>query len=492
MNTLPQSLSVRLLLIFIASALVILLVLSVLFSYGISTEWRQQIRPHLAQYVRYVRSDLGTPPSIERADEIAAALPVDLHIFQSDQLLHSTNNRVFDPAKYKFTAQPGKPDKRGDQDVRLIRAEQNERVRRSDREGPSAHKTNNRRSPMPPVEFARNRHHAIVKLPMHEYTVYVELDRKIGSRTARRTHLFLLPIVLVALLGILYALLRRLLSPISEIKTGVATMTAGNLDHRIPVNRQDDLGELASSVNGLSARIQNLLDAKRELLLSVSHELRSPITRANLAATMMPKSKYRTEVLEDLNLLDSLIESLMESERLQSEHSALNISSVDIKSVLINCVDDVKAEHKDEIGSISIECDKSVNTIIEGDEVRLRLMCRNLLNNAVVHGKSPEHGSVPDQLHLRINLNATADEIELNIADRGRGVANSELASLTEAFYRTDPSRAHGTGGVGLGLSLAQLIAEAHGGSLSLAHNPDGAQGLSVTVQLKRFATQAG
>ncbi len=484
MRALPKSLSVRLLLVFITAALVILFVLSALFSYGMSTEWKQQIRPHLAQYVRYVRDDLGDPPSRQRADEIAATMPVDIHLFAHGELLHSTNKKPFNPARLRFNAPDG-------------RRESSAHTRRSGNTG--------RRSATP-LQFARSRHHAVVKIPMQNHTVYVELDRKFGSRSARGLHLYLLPVVLVALLGVLYGLLRELLSPISDIKTGVATMTAGNLQHRIPVTRQDDLGQLASSVNGLSARIQHLLDAKRELLLSVSHELRSPITRANLATTMMPKSKHRTQVLEELGLLDSLIESLIESEKLQSDHSALNLATVDVKVIVQTCLDDVAAEHKHEAVSLSFHCDESTNTVIQGDEVRLRLMCRNLLNNAVQHGKTPRTGSKPDQLQLQVGLKAiessvfnsgatnagttdsaaTHSGIELTLTDQGPGATDSELASLTDAFYRPDRARAHGSGGVGLGLSLAQLIAEAHGGSLTLSHRPDNTPGLVVSVRLAR------
>ncbi len=467
MTSLPKSLSVRLLLVFIATGIVILLVLSFLFSYGISTEWRQQIRPHLAQYVRYVRKDLGDPPSVERANELANSLPVEIHIFSQGEHVHSTNKSGFQPDEFKFSAyKPGR------------KLNQLPNKKKSD-ERTHRQQTQN-------LKFAQSRHHAVVKITLANHEVFVELDRKIGARNSRRAHLFLIPVVLVVLLGILYQLLRKLLSPIADIKSGVATMTAGNLSHKIPVKRKDDLGQLAESVNGLSSRIQSLLDAKRELLLSVSHELRSPITRAQLAANMIPESKHQTQLLDELRLLDSLIESLIESERLQSEHSALNLSSVDLRDIVEGCVIDLAAEHQNEMGSSELDIDDSLNTLVEADEMRLRLLFRNLLNNAVQHGKSKTENGSPGKLDLRISISGDDKMLVCTIQDGGAGVADSEIDALTDAFYRPDPSRTHGKGGVGLGLSLAQLIAEAHGGSLTLENRTDGASGLQATVKLNR------
>lgn len=471
MIRMPKSLSVRLLLVFIASALVILVVLSTLFSYGVSREWRQQIRPHLAQYVSYVRSDLGDPPSIERADALAATLPVDIHIFKGNEKIHSTNGRRFNPDRYRF---------------RQRASSRGAKESRSSNENNHSRRHNILNRVQSDLEFARSRHHSVVKIPMKQHIAYIELDRNIGARNSRRAHLFLLPVVLVSLLAALYFMLRRLLSPIADIKNGVAAMTKGNLNHQIPVKREDDLGQLASSVNGFSTRIQSLLDAKRQLLLSVSHELRSPLTRAQLAANMMPASKHQEHVLEELKLLDSLIESLIESERLQSEHAVLNISSIELQSIVVACVNDIENELGDEIDKITLGVPEE-SLVIQGDEVRIRLLCRNLLNNAVQHGKTYHDGitdSFVGKASISVSLKALNSMAILSITDSGDGVDESDLVNLTDAFYRPDPSRAHGKGGVGLGLSLAKLIAEAHGGIIKLSHRTDKLSGLVATVEL--------
>lgn len=463
MLSLPKSLSVRLLLVFVVSAMIFLLVLSTLFSYGLSTEWRQQIRPHLAQYVYYVKQDLGSPPSIEKADELANTLPVDIHIYEGQRFIHSTAETGFEPDSYTFSP-------------RGRRGKQAESVAKGAQRASLASQN---------IEFAQSRHHSIVRIGMNSYAVYVEFDRKPGSRKQSRPLIWLLPLALIGLLTGLYFLLRKLLSPIGDIKEGVAIMTSGNLAHQIPVKRDDDLGQLAHSVNALSTRIQELLDAKRELLLSVSHELRSPITRAHLATEMMPESKAQKHVLDDLRLLNSLIESIMESERLQSEHTVLNKSDINLEQLVRSCADNIRNEFTQHIESLTFRCDSTLNTTMSGDEVRLRLLFRNLLNNAVQHGRSGDD-STESKAHITIEIAETDDGLYCHISDQGPGVSEADRAQLTEAFFRPDRSRTHGTGGVGLGLSLALAIANAHNGALTFSPRADGLSGLTATVTLPR------
>jgi len=379
-----------------------------------------------------------------------------IHIYRDGVPQHSTTDTNFDPNDYRF--KPVKP-----------------------RHLPGPRRNQSKQPPLPKLEFSNRQDRPIVKIPMKQHNVYIELDSFRGDNRFRRIHLWLLPLALIALLTALYALLRKSLSPISDIKAGVAEMTAGNLSHRIPVKRDDDLGQLAGSVNGLTGRIQELLDAKRALLLSVSHELRSPLTRAHLATEMLPESTHRSRLLDELRLLDSLIGSLIESERLQSEHTALNLADIDLKTLIEVCIQDVKTEFGTELERIDLTSTPAQNWNIQGDEVRLRLLFRNLLNNAVQHGKTQDS----DQAAVAVNLSERDEFVVVEITDQGPGVADRDLSAITDAFYRPDPSRTHGTGGVGLGLSLAKIIAEAHGGTLTMARGP-GEIGLVARVVLSR------
>ncbi len=127
-----------------------------------------------------------------------------------------------------------------------------------------------------------------------------------------------------------YLLIRRQLSPIRQIQKSVGLMSEGNLSHRIDRRGKSDLDELSKSIDGMAARLQAMLDAKRQLLISVSHELRSPITRARINTELLPESRIRDRLQDDLSDMERMIRDIMESEQLQSRHSILNKENLDL------------------------------------------------------------------------------------------------------------------------------------------------------------------
>jgi len=250
-------------------------------------------------------------------------------------------------------------------------------------------------------------------------------------------------------------------------------MGAGQLDTRIPVRSKNDLGSLAVSINTMATDIELLLDAKRQLLLGASHELRTPITRAKIAAQMLEISENQTRIIDDLDEMESLIEDIIESERVTGGHSALNTTNVDLKDLLSTVLSDFKDSR--------IACNFTDNLpSIKADTTRLRLLFKNLINNALEHGaKEP-----PPELTVKQNSNS----IFVTVTDYGKGISKQHLQRLTEPFYRTDASRARATGGFGLGLHIVDLIVIAHGGRLSINSNTvaqdRNSTGTSVTVEL--------
>ena len=117
----------------------------------------------------------------------------------------------------------------------------------------------------------------------------------------------------------------------------MARFGSGDLKHRIALNRKDELGELAKSVNTMADEIQEMLEAKRQLLLAISHELRSPLTRARLNAELLANTEPRERIIQDLQILEQQLSELLETEQLDSKHAKLDLQPVDpfqlIKSV---------------------------------------------------------------------------------------------------------------------------------------------------------------
>jgi signal transduction histidine kinase len=267
---------------------------------------------------------------------------------------------------------------------------------------------------------------------------------------------------------------RRLLLPLDDIRAGALRFGEGEFTQPIAVrhaHHPDELGELAGTINTMAADIQQMLDAKRSLLLAISHELRSPLTRARLNTELLPETEElqasREALLRDLALMRDLVTDLLESERLSDRHAALHCEAVDLNALA-----------HEVIGSLgrSVQQDLAMDLpALQLDPSRMRLLLRNLLDNALRH--SPD-GSQAPLLRLRATERGGA---ELSVRDFGAGVPSEQLPKLAQAFFRPDAARTREDGGVGLGLYLCKLVALAHGGTFTIAN---ASPGLVVTVTL--------
>jgi signal transduction histidine kinase len=214
--------------------------------------------------------------------------------------------------------------------------------------------------------------------------------------------------------------------------------------------------------------LHHLLDAKRQLLLAISHELRSPLTRARLNAELVDASQARDALLHDLAEMRDLVTDLLESERLASGHIALHTEPTDLNAVVRELV-----ATQFGAGRITLALAAELPTITL-DATRIRLLLRNLIDNALRHGAGAAAPAI-------VMTALDGDALLLTVRDHGPGVDEAQLGRLAQAFYRPDSARQRATGGVGLGLYLCRLVAQAHGGSLRLC-NAD--PGLQVEVRL--------
>jgi len=393
--------------------------------------------PHMEQYLDYVNKDLGYPPSQERADELASKLPINIYVEGPDTSF-STNNKPLNLEGLHF---------------KQIRGDKLQ----------------------PEIYIGEHHRRTVLKNQTREYSMYYELEHR--SAQERRRGVMVKPLMILGLmLGGCYLVVRRLLRPVHDIKQAVQLMGAGKLETRVPVRSNNDLGALSSSINSMAADIQKLLDSKRQLLLGASHELRTPITRATVAAKMLPESQNRTRIIEDLQEMESLIADIMESERITGGHTALNLEAVDVTLQIANVLEDM--HHP----VVTTDLAQHLPAI-DADAVKIRLLLRNLLSNALEHGASDR----PPVIKTSVN----GKSIVITFTDYGPGISPDHLSDITEPFYRADPSRARNTGGFGLGLHLCDLIVQAHNGEMTIENHyiteSDTPEGTRVTVM---FPTQ--
>ncbi|MEZ5566507.1 MAG: HAMP domain-containing sensor histidine kinase [Gammaproteobacteria bacterium] len=167
--------------------------------------------------------------------------------------------------------------------------------------------------------------------------------------------------------------------------------------------------------------------------------------------------------------MEHLIADLLESERMNAGHTTLHRSPVDVKEMLLSVIQTEFDERSDQI-RLRLPAEPVVREL---DEVRVRLVSKNLIENALRY-------SPPDVAPVEVELSAVPGMILLRVRDHGPGIPKEHLARVTEPFYRADPARSRSTGGLGLGLYLAKRIAEAHRGSLVIESEPG--QGTLCTV----------
>jgi signal transduction histidine kinase len=419
------SLSLRLIAIF--------LLLAALFAWGVvagirwaysADDLRALISGHLSLHVDYVRQDIGSPPRLERALAITREVPVDIHVrgpgvdWASDPAFPDPSSLEFGPSDY-FSDEPGA----------LL----------DELEG---------------VDFAERDNHSFLRFFEGGYQIVVATP-KIATQRSRPP---LIPILVgFALLLVLLAYLavRGLFRPIATIRAGAAYIGAGHFGHRIRTRRSDELGELAGDINLMAGKVEGMLDAKRQLLLGVSHELRSPISRMTLGLELLEESAAVQGLRHDVQEMRNIVQTLLDAERLETPHAALQLGDVSPDGLVRELVEKFFAGEQ----RLRLSLHGAPQSRLDGPRIQLMLM--NLIGNALRYS-APEDGPV------EVEVRADGRWLEFRVRDHGPGIPPDQRAGLGEPFYRPDASRARETGGTGLGLHLARQVARAHGGELKL------------------------
>lgn len=424
-----KSLFFRLLAIFgITVVLFLIIILISLQSIGNDSDTIETIPDYFTRHVESIIEDIGTPPNLSNAMRLASELSWTINIrnpimeWSSD----AQNRLDVDSSQYQESLT-------SDAEMRAINGED------------------------------------IIRVNRDGYDFYM-------YRSAQEEGLFNYFVLYTALalaaliLFLNYFMVNKMLNPVRLLKQGAERIRQGDLSYRVKSNLQDELGELTESINHMADSLQSMLEAKRQLLMAISHELRTPITKAKLRMEFMPESDEKDQLKEDINEIDLLISDLLEAERLNNDHSAL----VSERVLLANFIRSIAESFKSNNGEIDIEI--PVNDLeFEIDKLRIRLLITNLLNNAVRHGKG-------NLINVRVSFSGDRGIIE--VKDNGEGISEEHITQITEPFYRADSARQRNTGGFGLGLYLCRLIAQAHGGEMIIVSQEG--QGTQITVNLPR------
>ncbi len=452
-----RSLSARLLGIFILTAIVYAVVGRFVYLLVLDQDFlREVVGAHISLHADYVLNDIGSPPSIDRARAITERVPVDIRLsgpgvdWASDPGFPQIDEIPFGPIPIDFLGLDEKSQKNLESWARNLKL----------------------------VRFGEYRRHAFVELVRDGYKIIIASPRMSETPRPDYTQPAIALISIIVLVGCYFAV-RWLVRPIKWIQKGTARIGQGDLDYRIRATRRDDLGDLANEINHMADDVKDMLEAKQQLLLAISHELRSPLTRAKVALEFLEDGQVKHDLLGDVREMEKLIADLLESERMNAGHTTLRRSSIELGAMLQSLI---HTEFQDRFDRINLHL-PSEPVVREVDAVRVRLVAKNLIENALRY--TPRDGPP-----VEVELAAKPGMVTLRVRDHGPGIPKEHLPRVTEPFYRADPARSRSTGGLGLGLYLAKRIAEAHRGSLVI--ESELGQGTLCTVTIPDFvATEA-
>jgi two-component system, OmpR family, sensor histidine kinase CpxA len=283
--------------------------------------------------------------------------------------------------------------------------------------------------------------------------------------------------------GICWLLTRHITRPILELRDATQQLSLGNLNTRAAAHdshRQDEIGALISDFNLMADRIDRLITGQRQLICDVSHELRSPLARLNVALDLLRSDRSVPMALDhmerDLNSLDELIGRLLTLARLDATATPPTTTIVDLSELVAEIVRDAAFESQK--WNIELRLSSPNEVRVRGDRELLRSAVENVVRNAIQYAGT---GTLVETF-LATETSSRGEQAQLVIRDHGSGVSAPELEAIFRPFYRTAKSRDRQSGGVGLGLAIAERIIRLHHGTIS-AKNAE-PQGLQITITL--------
>jgi signal transduction histidine kinase len=293
-------------------------------------------------------------------------------------------------------------------------------------------------------------------------------------------HAAVLVAVIVVVAGVLAVAAAKLLAggilrDVQAIRDGLNAVGRGQRDVRIETAAEDELAELASAANAMIAQLRTEQaardqsdSARRSLVASVSHDLRTPITSLRLLAEAVEdeivdgemRRSYLKRMRTHIDALSALIDDLFELSRLEAGDIRWSLEQVRLDVLVAETVEAMRVQAEAKGVSVTAQVSE-VAGVARANPEKLQRVLFNLIQNAIRH--TPPDGSVV------VRAEPVADRIEVEVADSGDGIAAEEREQVFTAFYRGGAGAARTGGGAGLGLSVSRAIIEAHGGRIWLA-----------------------
>jgi signal transduction histidine kinase len=382
---------------------------------------------NVVQYLDYLIADMGNPPTLDRAREIARESFLEIR-YESPDLSWTTSDDLPTVFKGHFTPWHQNPD----------------------------------------VRYGKYRGRHVIEVDKAAGRFIFGVSRNLPVDSARHRLLVIILVLLTAILVGAFFVIRHILRPVKWLNTGVQEVSRGNLKHRVPLKKSDELRDLADAFNQMTDRIRDMLHTKEQLLLDVSHELRTPLTRMKVALEFLEDSQAKQSIQADMQEMEKMVTEILETARMQHKYENLKKQPTN----LVRLLQEMLPEFENQPPGIEmVEFPTEVMAAV--DPEKIKTVFENLINNAIKYSR-------PDSGPIRISYRSHKSYAVIRIADKGIGIPQEELSHIFEPFYRIDKSRAKDTGGYGLGLSLCKTIMEAHEGKIELQSRPE--EGTTVSL----------
>ena len=322
------------------------------------------------------------------------------------------------------------------------------------------------------------------------YIVQVGTSMESIEDTLRRLLLVLvvmMPVALAASLASGWFLAGRALRPVDDITLAAQRIAGGDLCQRLTVSPSpDEIGRLASTFNDMIRRLDTSFRQIRQFTSDASHELRTPLTVMKGETELVlrrprPIEHYQSVLesnLEEIDRMTHIVDELLFLSRADMGEVKMEALPVRLESL----VEDIhrQATLLGQDRNIAVVLGTVVPAVVQGDELRLRELLLNLVENAIKY-------SHPDN---RVEVSLITDGVHARVAvtDHGIGIASDDLSKIFDRFYRTDAARAHTKKGTGLGLAICTWIAESHKGHIDVTSEPGKGSTFTVTLPLSTSA----
>lgn len=328
----------------------------------------------------------------------------------------------------------------------------------------------------------------IITIEKANYMLFMVAPRPGGSlRVVRHEYPGIFIVFLITIsMGLCYLFVRGLLNPIAQLSLASKQMAAGEMGVRVAKasKRLDEIGQLGRDFNYMSEQVESLLSSQKRLLADISHELRTPLTRLQLSigiAQQQNESDMSANMLAALERIEKeslkieeMISQVLLLSRLDNKQPIQNLETVSLQQIMTPLIEDAQFEAAQKDKKLIYKAEENIN--LHAQPQLLSSAIENILRNAIYYSNH----------HIGVSVSKQKDNVVWVIEDDGNGIEESQLDRIFEAFYRESTARDRNSGGVGLGLAIAQRAVVKHHGVIEASNKPQG--GLRVQISIPYVA----